>query len=188
MVERVWRFATIAVVAVVAPATACGGAAGAPAAAPPPVLPAAAVSYLPSQTATVTVVTLKDDAPSSDVASRIGGFGFVRGAERSFQGESRRLQVVVSRTLLFRTATGARAFVSFVGTHAGAYVGQVPVVRPLTSEGRRGVQITAPACACHMANPMLLGVVSSGPRVTWLEVNGPIASPRTLAALLLEAP
>ncbi|HUZ84590.1 MAG TPA: hypothetical protein VMU66_07840, partial [Gaiellales bacterium] len=59
---------------------------------------------------------------------------------------------------------------------------------PLRSEGRSGVAITAPACACHLANPMLLGVLSGGRRVTWLEVNGPAASTRTLAALVARAP
>lgn len=179
------RIRTLAALTCAALAGGCGGSAGP---APPPVLPAAAVPYLPSHMATVTAVTLEQDAPGSGVGSRLGRFGFVRGAERSFQGESRRLQVVVSRTLLFRTAAGARAFVAFVSAHAGAYVGQVPVVRRLASAGRRGVQITAPACACHMANPMLLGVLSRGRRVTWLEVNGPGASPRTLAALLSRAP
>ena len=36
--------------------------------------------------------------------------------------------------------------------------------------------------------PLWLGVTSAGRRVTWLEINGPTATARTLAALEARAP
>ena len=39
-----------------------------------------------------------------------------------------------------------------------------------------------------MAQPNLYGIVSSGRRVTWLEINGPGATRTALAALLARAP
>ena len=48
--------------------------------------------------------------------------------------------------------------------------------------------IVSPPCACHMAQPNLYGIVSSGRRVTWLEINGPGATRTALAALLARAP
>ena len=35
-----------------------------------------------------------------------------------------------------------------------------------------------------MANPALIGVVNAGPRVLWLEINGPTATPELLTRLL----
>lgn len=178
---------TAMVVAAALLAAACGGS-GIASGPPLPVLAQRAVAYLPSHTTTVTAASLEGDLPNSGLGPRLSRWGFVAGSQRSFQGYSRRLEVVVSRTLEFRTPSGARAYVSFVARNAGAYVGQVPVVEALTSANRRGVAITAPLCACHLASPMLLAVLSAGRRVTWLEVNGPAASRRTLLALVARAP
>jgi hypothetical protein len=157
--------------------------------APPPVLAASAVPYLPSTTAPVTAHDLAADANIASLSDTISHLGFVVGAQRTFQGQSKhRLQLVISRTLRFTTAAGARGFVRFVRRHAGDYVGQVPTVKPLRSGGRPGSLIVAPLCACHMAQPALLALVSSGRDVTWLEINGPGATPATLAALLARAP
>jgi hypothetical protein len=157
--------------------------------APPPVLAAAAVPYLPSTTVRVTAHGLTADANIASLSDTLSHLGFVVGAQRTFQGQSKhRLQLVISRTLRFTNAAGARGFVRFVRRHAGDYVGQVPTVQPLSSGGRTGSLIAAPLCACHMAQPALLALVSSGRDVTWLEINGPGATPATLAALLERAP
>ncbi len=156
---------------------------------PPPALPASAVAYLPSRASAVTTDELVKDADVSSLPATLDRLGFVTGAQRTFQGPSKhRLQVVVSRTLRFRTAAGAAGFVRFVHDHAGAYVGEVPTLKPLASGGRSGWLIVAPLCACHMAQPDLLAVVSGGRDVTWLMVNGPGAKPQVLRTLLTRAP
>jgi hypothetical protein len=155
----------------------------------PPVMPASVVPYLPSHVSRVTAEDLAKDAAVSSLPATLDRQGYLAGAQRTFQGPSRRrLQVVVSRTLRFRTAAGAAAFVRFVHDHAGAYVGDVPTLRPLSAGGRSGWLIVAPLCACHMAQPDLLAVVSGGRDVTWLMVNGPGAKPPVLRALLARAP
>jgi hypothetical protein len=155
----------------------------------PPVLRASAVAYLPSHASRLTAQALAKDADLSSTEATLSRLGFVSGGQRVFQGPSkRRLQVVVSRTLRFRTAAGARGFVAFMHDHAGAFVGEVPTLTPLRSGGRSGWLIAAPLCACHMAQPDLLAVVAGGRDVTWLMVNGPGAEPPVLRALLAQAP
>ena len=157
--------------------------------APPPVLPVAAVPYLPSHAVVLTSHDLIADASIAALPGEISKLGFVVGGQRTFQGPSQhRLQLVISRTLRFQTAAGARGFVNFVSEHACDYVGQIPTVKPLTSRGRSGSLIVAPLCACHMAQPALLALVSSGRTVSWLEINGAAAKPALLASLLARAP
>lgn len=159
---------------------------------PPPlpaVLPASAVGYLPSRESRLTAADLTKDANVASLSATLGRLGYVSGAQRTFQGPSKhRLEVVVSRTLRFRSAAGAAAYVRFVHDHAGDYVGQVPTLKPLASSGRSGWLIVAPLCACHMAQPDLLAVVSGGRNVTWLMVNGPGAKTAVLQGLLAQAP
>jgi hypothetical protein len=160
-----------------------------PAAAVPSALPASALSYLPSHATVVSSDLLAKDASLGSLPSTLDHLGFVTGRQRVFQGPSKReLQYVESRTLHFSTPAGAAGYVAYVRQHAGAYVGQIPTVKPLVSRGRSGVLIIAPLCACHMAQPNLYGIVSSGRRVTWLEINGPGATRTALAALLAHAP
>jgi hypothetical protein len=155
----------------------------------PPALPASALSYLPSHATVVTSDQLAKDASLQSLPSTLDHLGFVTGRQRVFQGPSRHhLTFVESRTLHFATPAGAAGYVAYVGRHAGSYVGQIPTVRPLRSGGRSGVLIVAPLCACHMAQPNLYGIVTSGRRVTWLEINGPGATRAVLAALLARAP
>jgi hypothetical protein len=156
---------------------------------PPPVLPAAAVPYLPSHAVALTSHDLIADASIAALPGELSTLGFVVGGQRTFQGPSQhRLQLVISRTLRFQTVAGARGFVRFVSEHAGDYVGEIPTVKPLTSRGRSGSLIVAPLCACHMAQPALLALVSSGRTVSWLEINGAAAKPALLVSLLARAP
>ncbi len=155
----------------------------------PPALSASALSYLPSHWTKVSSALLAGDASLSSLPSTLDHLGYVTGRQRVFQGPSKhKLQYVESRTLHFATPAGAAGYVAFVREHAGAYVGQIPTVKPLASRGRAGVLIVSPPCACHMAQPNLYGIVSSGRRVTWLEINGPGATRTALAALLARAP
>jgi hypothetical protein len=154
----------------------------------PRVLSATAVAYLPSSLKRLSAGALAREADAPGLADALHRWGFAGASERYFQGESHQLQVVDSRTLSFRSTDGAAAFVRWVAGHASAYVGSYPARRPLAAGGRRGTLIIAQPCQCHLANPAFLGVVSAGRTVSWLEINGPRATPATLVRLLARAP
>ncbi|HZQ49115.1 MAG TPA: hypothetical protein VFB69_02295 [Candidatus Dormibacteraeota bacterium] len=167
---------------------ACGTVSSQPVASSPPpssvnVLSAKVVPGVPYTTRGLSASDLSKDASLPDLTSMLSTWGYVEGAERTFQGQSRHLTFVVSRTLVFTGAAGAQAYVSFIHTNVVAYFGVV-AESPLTAQGRSGWQITPSACACHMANPVEVGVVSSGATVSWLEINGPDATPALLVSLL----
>lgn len=146
-------------------------------------LSASAVPGVPYSDSLLTVAVLTKDAALPDMASRLSSMGYLKGAERTFQGESRHLTFVVSRILDFATTAGAEAYLAYVHDNATAYFG-VAVAQPLVAQGRQGWQFTPSACSCHMANPVVVGAVGSGPVVSWLEINGPDASPALLLSLL----
>jgi hypothetical protein len=154
----------------------------------PPVLAAAAVAYLPSKAHRLTAERLAREIRRPSLADDLARWGFLAAAERSFQGESRRLNVVDSRTLEFSRPAGARAYVDFVRAHVAVYLGSYPTVRRFASAGRTGWLFRAQSCACPGATPLWLGVASAGTRVTWLEINGPDATARTLRRLAARAP
>jgi hypothetical protein len=166
----------------------CGGSSPPAAPKPPPVLPAAAISYLPSEARPLTAHDLVHESTAPGLAAGLDRWGYVTGAQRLFQGHSKTLQVVVSRTLEFRSPAGASAYVRFVHRRATAVFGAVPSQVPLVAGARHGWTITLAPCACHMASPALVGVASAGRRVSWLEVNGPTASAGVLSRLLAKAP
>lgn len=167
-------------------AVACGttAAPGEPASAGPiPVLSPAAVPGLPYTTTALSARELSQDASIPGIASMLASWGYTRGAERTFQGESRHLTLVVSRTLEFRNVLGATSYVSFVHSNATAFFG-IGTVTAIDAQGRSGWEFSPQACACHLANPVVAGVVNSGSNVTWLEINGPDATPALLLTLL----
>jgi hypothetical protein len=164
----------------------CGSAASpAPA---PPTLPASAVPYLPSHARTLSPAALARETAAPALRAQLSSWGYMAGADRYFQGESRQLQVVDSRAFRFKSATGARAFVAFVGRHVSVYLGSFPRTRAFSSAGRTGILAIAQPCQCHLANPAYLAVVAGGGTVRWLEINGPGATPRKLARLIAAAP
>jgi hypothetical protein len=177
--------AAVAIVVVVA-VVGCGGATHVQP--PPTTLPPHAVPYLPSSAKALSAASLAREAGSPSLSRELSDWGFLAGADRYFQGESRRLQVVDSRTFRFKTAAGAASFVAFVRLHAAAYLGSSLGMHGFSSRGRNGILATAAPCRCHRASPAYLGVVSRGGMVTWLEINGPAATPRTLAELIAAAP
>ena len=171
-------------------AAACGHG-PAPAAARPsvplgamPVLLPAAVPGVPSTTRALTSAELGKDAAISGLQGRLASWGYLDGRERTFQGQSHHLTFAVSRALVFRDGTGARAFVTFVRQHAAAYFGVAVQAEPLRAQRRTGWLFRPAACACHMANPVYVGVLDDGPRVIWLEINGPDATATLLRRLL----
>jgi hypothetical protein len=151
-------------------------------------LPARAVPGLPSTRTTLSPGFLARETQAPPLRGQLRTWGFIAGARRYFQGESRVLQLVDSRTLRFRRASGATAFVSFLRTHLDAYVGSFARTHGYTSRGRSGFLAVGQECQCHLANPTYLAAVSARGTVTWLEINGPGATRRRLAALLARAP
>jgi hypothetical protein len=177
-VRRLALFAGIVLLA------ACGGTETAPL----PVLPTAAVPDLESSTEDVGLRDLVADfgATQENFEGRFSGF--VRGRERIFQGESHKFDRVVSRTLEFEDAAGARSYVSFYGAHMAAAFGTGTTKSAIRSGGRAGYLIDAASCACHRAEPTLAAVLAAGERVTYLEVNGGGATRQALVDLLEQAP
>ena len=166
--------------------TACGGS-PAHAAAPRGVLPTSAVAGLAVATQPLTSQDVQKDSNARDLAARLAGWGYVSGWQRTFQGESRRLTLVVSRSLQFRTSPGAAEFVAYMHHKVGSFY-PFAVTSRLSMPGRSGWVIRPPLCGCHMATPLLVGVTARGRMVSWLEINGPRASTRLLAQLLARTP
>lgn len=149
----------------------------------PPTLPASAVPYLPSVHKPLRAGLLQREDEAPGLAGKLSAWGFQAGAERYFQGESHRLQVVDSRTLRFHDASGAAAYVGFMRSHLAPYLGTFPKVRRI----RAGIMATGQECQCHLANPALLAMITHGRTVTWLEINGPGATQRRLTELISQA-
>lgn len=149
-----------------------------------PVLAPAAVPGLPSVTRPVTSRLLSRDANLPELPDELARTAFQGGRERTYQGYSRRLTLVVSRSLQFREPSGAATHLAFLRAHATRMFGAFVTVRPLRAAAGRGWLFTPSPCACHLANPDYTGVVQDGRRLSWLEVNGPAATPSVLVALL----
>jgi hypothetical protein len=175
------RAAAAATLAVAICVAGCGG--PRPAAAPSGVLPVSAVRYLPSATSRLTALDVQKNSSLHDLTARLRRWGYTGGWQRTFQGESRRLTLVVSQSLMFRTQAGAEAFVTYLTRHLGAFY-PYAIRRPLTLPGQAGWLIKPPLCACHLAEPVYVGVTVAGSRVHWLEINGPAATGTLLAAML----
>jgi hypothetical protein len=149
-----------------------------------PVLATSAVPGIPSVTTRLTTADLAKDAAIRGLAAEIVSWGYLGGRQRIFQGESRHLTLVVSRALLFRDATGAQHYAVFVREHQAAFFGTSVQARRLPQRSVSGWLFIPPPCACHMANPALIGVLNAGSRVLWLEINGPTATAALLLRLL----
>jgi len=182
------RFARLGVLLTVLAAAGCGqpGAHHGPAVsnAALPVLATTQVPGIPSVTIRLTAAELGKDAVIPGLAARISSLGYLGGRQRTFQGESHHLTLVVSRALIFRNAEDAGRYVAFVREHQAAYFGVSVQAQRLSGPGVSGWQFVPPLCACHLANPALIGVLNSGGRVIWLEINGPTATPAALVRLI----
>lgn len=175
-----------AVLALTLAMAACGSPPGHPSA-PSGVLPTAAVSGLAVVTQPLTGRDVQKDSTVPDLAARLDRWGYLGGWQRTFQGESRRLTLVVSRSLRFRTAPGAAAFVAYMHQQVGNFY-PFALTSRLSMPGRSGWVIRPPLCGCHMATPLVVGVTAQGRKVSWLEINGPQASTRLLTQLLARTP
>lgn len=149
-----------------------------------PVLASSAVPGISSVTTRLTTADLAKDAAIRGLAAKIASWGYLGGRQRTFQGESHHLTLVISRALIFRDATGARHYAAFVRAHQAAFFGTSVRAQRLPGRSVSGWLFIPPLCACHMANPALIGVMNAGSRVLWLEINGPTATPALLMRLL----
>ena len=147
------------------------------------VLSVGAVGPLPVVTRELTAADVQKDSSQAGLAARLRRWGYLGGWQRTFQGESHRLTLVVSRSLAFRSDPGAAAFVSYVNKHLSSFY-PFAVSKPLALAGQSGWLIRPPLCACHMAEPLYVGVTAAGRQVRWLEINGPRANSTLLASLL----
>ena len=142
-----------------------------------PTLPAAAVPGLDHTDRALDEGTLVRESVSvGDIRSQLERWGFQGGDERLFRGTSRDLTGVVSRTLQFRSADGAAAYVRFVRAHASPFLGTLGHASAFRTGGRSGFVLTAQGCGCHNETPLLLYVASHGRRVSWVLINGPRAT------------
>lgn len=149
-----------------------------------PVLATSAVLGIPSTTTRLTTAELAKDAAIHGLAAKIASWGYLGGRQRTFQGESHRLTLVISRALIFRNAAGAQRYAAFVREHDAAFFGASVQAQRLPGRHMPGWLFIPPPCACHMANPAMIGVMSAGSRVLWLEINGPTATTALLVRLL----
>lgn len=172
--------------------TGCGSAASDPSSPP-------ATTGLPQPTLdpkTLPGMTLSERALSAatlgreaaGLAPQLASWGYVAGSEREFRSNGS-LQDVISRTLLFSSAAGARSFLGFVHAHPNTWLGTLQSSRAARlSGGRTGYVLSPVPCGCHRETLLRLLVAAHGPRVTWLMVNGPRATTRRTLALAGEAP
>jgi len=162
----------------------CGGAPAQPQV-PSGVLPLRAVSWLPATTQSLTAADVQKDSTRPGLTGKLSGWGYRGGWERTFQGESHRLTTVVSRSLTFGAPSGAAAFVAYLTGHMYSFY-PFADTRKITVAGRPGLLIKPPLCACHLAQPLYVGITVVGRRVYWLEINGPLATGRLLIRMLAE--
>lgn len=148
--------------------------------------PVLATAALPGLEAATSSLTAEDLA--ADFGTDVTVAGFASGTERVFQGASRGLDRVVSRTLEFESAEEAAAYVELVRAGVDDLYGQGTTAEPLDEGGRSGYLIDPAACACHRAAPTLTAVLARGARVTYLEINGDGADRGALEELLARAP
>jgi len=149
-----------------------------------PLLPSSALPGLEAETQALDAADLAADFGAGDRSFS----GFVRGRQRDFRGEPHDLGEVISRTLEFEDEPSAEAYARYYRAHVVLAWGSGTSTSPLESEGREGYLIDPAACACHEAEPTLAALVTQGPRVTYLELNGGGAKRERLDQLLAQAP
>ena len=117
-------------------AAGCGSGAGAASTPPPP--PVLASSALLTMDVTASRLTSSDlikDAPIDGFSDKLSALGFETGARREFRGPTNTFSTVVSRSLLFDDAAGARGYVQLVSDRVGDFFGKGSKVRPAAIPG-----------------------------------------------------
>ena len=135
-------------------------------------------------TVTVTPSSLQSEGTVAGVAAELTSAGFISGRQRTFQGPSKDLTLIRDREFIFTSAQGAQTYLESVRAKAVAYFGEATGVSTFSSDGRTGYLFVPPECACHGANPVLHAVLANGPRLSWVTINGPMASKQRLQSVL----
>jgi hypothetical protein len=167
--------------------TGCGASAVAARAGQPALLPASVVPGLQTVTRPLAARDLVAESSMPGFPRLVRGWGYLSGWQRTFQGESHRLTLVVSQSLRFRTSAGAARFVAYVRRHVQRFF-PFATVRRLSLPGRPGWLFHPPGCACHLATPVLVAVAAQGRQVLWMEINGPSATSSALLRLFRAVP
>lgn len=166
----------------------CGGSAGdQEQAAPPPTLPAAALSELETRGRMLDASGLVSDAfEPAELAAILEEAGFVAGREREFSGKSSTWDHVVARTLLFGSEEGAQAYVGWLERHAEDFLGKAaPSTRP--APGEAGVAfVLVPCASCKKELPTFLAGWRRDSVVATLLAAGAGANEDRFAALTSE--
>jgi hypothetical protein len=139
---------------------------------------------LVATTAEVTPASMQSEGTVQGVADELTASGFVAGRQRTFQGPSKDLTLVRDREFLFESAQGAQQYLDSVRAKATAYFGEATGVSEIHSGSRTGYLFVPPECACHGANPVLTAVLADGPRLSWVTINGPMATKQRLQQVL----
>ena len=163
------------------------GAPTSPAAVSSAALPLLAESPTPgliATTAAVTPMTMQAEGTVSGVAAELTDAGFISGRQRTFQGPSKDLTLIRDREFIFDSASGAQKYLESVRSKAVAYFGEATGVSQFTSGSRSGYLFVPPECACHGANPVLTAVLADGARLSWVTINGPMATKQRLQQVL----
>ena len=153
-------------------------------------LPLLALSPTPGLTVNTIEVTpqsLQAEGTVKGVADELTFAGFIAGRQRTFQGPSKDLTLVRDREMIFQSPDGAKQYLDSVHKQAVAYFGEATGVSELTSGSRTGYLFVPPECACHGANPVLTAVLTDGPRLSWVTINGPMATKQRLQQVLTAA-
>jgi len=152
--------------------------------APLPLLVSSPTPGLAEVTVAVTSQSLQSEGTVKGVADELTAAGFVAGRQRTFQGPSKDLTLIRDRELLFSSAEGANAYLNSVRTQSTAYFGEATGATAFTHGSRAGTLFVPPECACHGANPVLTAVLTDGPRLSWVTINGPMATKQRLQEVL----
>jgi len=139
---------------------------------------------LSATTIDVSPQSLEHEGTVKGVANELISAGFVNGRQRTFQGPSKDLTLVRDRELLFTSARGATTYLNSVKAQATAYFGEATGVSALTHGSQTGSLFVPPECACHGANPVLTAVLTDGPLLSWVTINGPQATKKRLEEVL----
>jgi hypothetical protein len=181
---------------VVALAAGCGGteadrdaSPGVPAE-PPPTLAAADLPELTARTRALTLDLLAADSFAPDeLAGVLREAGYLAGHEREFTGRTTSFDRVLTRSLRFADAAGARAYLAWLRQHPDEFLG-ASLPEPGPAVGEDGFVFALERCGtCKKELPTYLAAWRRGDSVAFLLAAGRGANRDrfdTLAALLDE--
>jgi hypothetical protein len=151
---------------------------------PPPTLPPDALPDLAASARPLDAQALAADALDQQaLASLLDEAGFLAGMEREFSGKTKTFDHVVARSLRFRDADGAEAYLGWLGGHGEDFLGRTAPAE-MTPPGESGVALALIRCStCKKELPTFLAGWRRGEVVYSLLAAGPGANGETFSAL-----